>query len=33
LIILAKNNQKYFAGKDIDHHKGVGTQLNIAGVS
>jgi len=33
LIILAKNNKKRCAGKGIDHGKGVGTQLNTAGVS
>jgi hypothetical protein len=33
LIVLAKNNQKFCAGKGIDHGKGVGTQLNTASVS
>jgi len=32
LIILAKNNQKFFTGKWIDHGKDVGTHLNTAGV-
>jgi len=33
LIILAKNNKKFCAGKGIDHGKVIGTQLNTAGVS
>jgi len=33
LIVLAKNNQKFYTGKGIEHGKIVGTQLNTAGVS
>jgi hypothetical protein len=33
LIVLVKNNQKLCTGKGIDHGKGVGTQMNTAGVS
>ena len=33
LMVLAKNNQKSYTGKGIDHCKVVGTQLNTAGLS
>jgi hypothetical protein len=33
LIVPSKNNQKFCAGKGIDHGKDIGTQLNTAGVS
>jgi hypothetical protein len=33
LIVLAKNNQKFCAGKGIYHGKVVGRQLNTPGVS
>ena len=33
MIVLAKNNQKFCAGKGIEHCKVVGTELNTAGVS
>jgi len=32
-MVLAKNNQKFFTGKGIDHCKVVGTELNTAVVS
>jgi hypothetical protein len=32
-MVLAKNNQKFFTGKGIDHCKVVAKQLNTAGVS